>query len=80
MDNYTDLLLQLEEVQKAKELIQKSISLNPDSEGRKYLNLAEMLTGHESLKMYRKGIEVLTKDYDSYSNGCRREDAALAKK
>ena len=39
-----------------------------------------MLTGHESLQMYRKGIEVLKTDYESYSRGQKGDDATLAKK
>ena len=60
MDAYTDLLLQLDSPkQKARELIERSIQLNPNREGRKYLNFAEMLSGQESLQMYKKGVEVL---------------------
>jgi|TARA_B110000285_G_C15019309_1_gene560708 predicted Zn-dependent protease len=59
MDAYTDLLLQLDQFDKARELIERSIQLNPKKEGRKYLNFAEMLKGAESLQMYKQGIEVL---------------------
>ena len=38
MDAYTDLLLQMDSHQKARELIERSIQLNPNQEGRKYLN------------------------------------------
>ena len=43
MDQYTDLLIQLGEQEKAKQLIERSIQLNPSRHGHKYLNLAEML-------------------------------------
>ena len=66
LDQYTDLLLQLEEIKKARELIERSIQLNPNREGRKYLNFAEMLNGNESLQMYKKGIEVLKMDSNRY--------------
>lgn len=49
MDAYTDLLLQMDQTQKAREIIERSIQLNPNKEGLKYLNFAEMLRGHESL-------------------------------
>ena len=49
LDAYTDLLLQLDQQDKAKELIERSIQLNPKQEGRKYLNMAEMLSGQDSL-------------------------------
>ena len=80
MDQYTDLLLQLEEGKKARELIERSIQLNPNREGRKYLNFAEMLSGNESLQMYKKGIEVLKMDSNRYKEGMRMDDAAIAMK
>jgi hypothetical protein len=49
LDAYTDLLLQMDQTQKAREIIERSIQLNPNKEGLKYLNFAEMLRGHESL-------------------------------
>ena len=49
IDQYTDLLLQLDQPQEARKLIERSIQLNPNKEGRKYLNFAEMLNGNESL-------------------------------
>lgn len=80
LDAYTDLLLQLDQSEKAKSLIERSIQLNPNKEGRKYLNYAEMLKGHESLQMYKKGIEVLYKDFSDYKAGLRNEDADRAEK
>ena len=52
LDGYTDLLLQLDQADKARQLIERSIQLNPNKEGRKYLNYAEMLQNNESLQMY----------------------------
>ena len=56
MDQYTDLLVQLGESDKAKQLIERSIQLNPDRDGHKYLNLAEMLNGADAVQMYNRGI------------------------
>lgn len=62
LDLYTDLLIQLGEHNKAREvsnsylnqfqLIEKSIQVNPNRDGHKYLNLAEMLTSNEAVAMY----------------------------
>lgn len=63
LDAYSDLCLQMDQPIKARQLIERSIQLNPNNEGTKYLQLAEMLqAGNESLQMYRKGIEVLEND------------------
>lgn len=78
MDAYTDLLLQLDQQDKAKDLMERSIQLNPNKEGRKYLNYAEMLSSTESVQMYKKGIEVLKNDAESYKVGGREEDCMLA--
>lgn len=80
IDAYTDLLVQLENTEKAKELIERSIQLNPNKQGRKYMTYAQMVVGHESLQMYRKGIEVLLKDEQLLKKGLRLEDAKLASK
>lgn len=66
VDGYTELLIQFGEIEKAAEMIQKSIALNPNKEGRKYFNLAEMLKGQEALDVYEKGIQVLKSDIESW--------------
>ena len=60
------MLIQLGEHQKAKQLIERSINLNPEKDGQKYLNLAEMLTGAEAVQMYLKGIKVLQGDHSRF--------------
>lgn len=47
-------------------MIQRSIELNPNRDGHKYLSLAEMLTGTDAVDMYYKGIEVLKSDQARY--------------
>ena len=70
LDGYSDLLIQLGEIEKAKlvliylflinlQYLERSIQLNPLKNGHKYLNLAETLTGSEAVQIYRKGIEII---------------------
>ena len=47
------MLIQLSETAKAKQLIERSIQLNPERDGQKYMNLAEMLTGSDAVQMYK---------------------------
>ena len=49
IDQYTDLLIQLGEHEKAKQLIERSIQLNPERDGQKYMSLAEMLGGADAV-------------------------------
>lgn len=67
LDQYSDLLIQFGEHAKAGELIQRSIQLNPNKDGHKYLNAAEMLSGHEAVQIYRKGIQVLDADFERHT-------------
>lgn len=66
MDAYTDVLLQLDEQKKAQQLIERSIQLNPNQEGRKYFNCAEMMEGQAAVQMFKKGIEVRRQDVERY--------------
>ena len=67
MDQYTDLLIQLGESERAKQLIERSIQLNPEKDGQKYLNMAEMLCGADAVQMYQKGITVLRNDAERFT-------------
>ena len=40
--------------------------LNPERDGQKYMNLAEMLSGAEAVQMQRKGISVMKNDMERY--------------
>ena len=62
------------------QLIERSIQLNPNNDGRKYLNYAEMLKGIEAVQMFRKGFEVLQKDITSFKSAGMHEEFKLASK
>jgi len=49
-------------------------------EGRKYLNLGEMLEGQEAVQTYRKAIEVLTQDQNRYEMIFDVQQATLARR
>jgi hypothetical protein len=46
----------------------KSVRLEPNANGHKYLNLAEFLKGKDSLRAYEKGIELMTAQRQAYLN------------
>ena len=77
LDGYTDLLISLDQQDKAKPLIERSIQMNPKQEGRKYFIIAEMLTGNERLQMFKEGIQVLQMDFERYGKAGRDEDQSL---
>jgi tetratricopeptide (TPR) repeat protein len=80
MDQYTDLLIQLGQFEKAKQLIERSIQLNPERDGQKYMNLAEMLSGADAVQMYIQGIKVLKTDYERFKASLNKTQENLCKK
>lgn len=59
MDSLADVLLQLNEPERAYELLNQSISLEPLLNPCKYLYLAQLQTSHDALKSYQTGISFL---------------------
>ena len=59
IDAYSDYLINKGQLNKAVVLIKKSIDLEPEVNGHKYLNYAETLSGQDALETYKKGIEIL---------------------
>ena len=61
--------------------MQRSIQLNPNKDGHKYLNYAETLTGEAAVQMYRRGIEVIQgKDIPIYRVTGQNDELKLAVK
>jgi tetratricopeptide (TPR) repeat protein len=60
MDSMADVLLQLNEPDRALELLTRSIQLEPNSNPCKYLYLAQLQSCHEALGSYQTGISFLT--------------------
>lgn len=56
---YGEFMCSIGNFDRAKELLEKSIELNPYDDYVKYFNLAQILDGEESLFYWRKGIEIL---------------------
>lgn len=71
-------MLQLGEDEKAKQLIERSIQLNPQQDGQKYCNLAEMNKGQDAVQLYREGIRVLESDATRHADSHSEAMSALA--
>jgi len=59
MDSYAQFLLDLDDFERAKELLLKSIELSPEDNWIKYMNLGQLLQGSEAFRCYNKGIELM---------------------
>ena len=65
LDQYADFKIQLGEIKEAHEMLLKSITLQPESCGEKYLSYAETLMMHqeyvpeEAVEARKKGIELM---------------------
>jgi len=61
-------------------MIERSINLNPQQDGHKYLNFAEMHESFEAVQLYRKGISILKLDHERYTLTSNTQQAQLAVK
>jgi len=59
LDSYAQFLLDKDEFNMAKQLLEKSIQLSPNENWIKYMNLGQILNGKEALQCYNKGIELM---------------------
>lgn len=81
IDDFSEFLISVGKEEEAEfviiiQYLKKSIDLNPETNGIKYLNRAEMLQGKESLNYYQKGISLLTEEFHQNPN----EEQNLRKK
>ncbi len=60
LTSYGSFLTNVKETDKAKELLTQAIMLSPDTHPKKYLYIAELFTGADSVTFYLKAIEILT--------------------
>jgi tetratricopeptide (TPR) repeat protein len=62
MDAMADVLLQLDDPDRAFSLLTRSIELEPQTNPCKYLYLAQLQSNHEALASFRTGITLLTSE------------------
>uniref|UniRef100_A0A6B2LBX4 Uncharacterized protein n=1 Tax=Arcella intermedia TaxID=1963864 RepID=A0A6B2LBX4_9EUKA len=62
LDALGDVLIQNGDHPLAKSTLMVSISLDPEGSPSKYLNLAQLLEGQQSLKNYQKALQLLGRD------------------
>jgi len=60
-----DAFLQKGDIPQARQALSSSIQLAPTVGASKYMNMAQILEGQESLNHYQKGIQLLKKEKDS---------------
>jgi len=59
INNYANLLLDAQDYDAAKTMLEKSMSLEPNANHWKYLSYAQLHTGVEAIKLYQRGIQLL---------------------
>lgn len=60
LTSYGFFLSNIKEVEKAKEALTKAIVINPNSNPKKYLYMAQLYSGTDAVTFYTKAIEMLT--------------------
>ena len=78
MDDTAQLLLDCNHMEPAVSLLTRSIELAPDVGHEKYMNLAQLLQGQDSLACFGKGIEVMKKTLAAAQAAGQAVDPAAA--
>ncbi|XP_059828235.1 uncharacterized protein si:dkey-12j5.1 isoform X1 [Hypanus sabinus] len=63
LDMMGNIFAELGNSEKAKEAFQKAVALSPDEGYSKYMYLGQIHCGQEAVQYFKKGIELLIKDY-----------------
>jgi len=61
LDAFGELLANVGDSERAIEVLTRSVQISPEEGGSKYFYLGQMLSGHESLRAYRKCIEIMSR-------------------
>ncbi|CAM9978209.1 unnamed protein product [Laminaria digitata] len=77
MGEAADLMLHAGETEAAKEVLARSILVGPEEGPDKYLYMAQLHEGRESLGYYEKGLELLQKQLSNAPDGAEGGEVAL---
>ncbi|CAM9905613.1 unnamed protein product [Pylaiella littoralis] len=77
MGEAADLMLHAGEIAGAKEVLARSIMLEPEEGPDKYLYMAQLHEGREALGHYEKGLELLRKKLADGADRTKEEEVAL---
>lgn len=59
LDSYASFLFDMDDFDKAKKLLEKSIAIDPNEHFSKWMQMGQLLNGTESIKCFEKGISLL---------------------
>ena len=68
LDTLSEVLIALNETKEAINLINKSIQIEPNKNAEKYMSLGQLSQYRESLKCYKKGIEIYSAELNILVN------------
>lgn len=78
LDIYADVLTNLNRPEEAKLILEKSIKLDPHSNGDKYMSLAELSEYKSAKKLYLKGIELYKNKLNSEVNFQEKQEINIS--
>lgn len=78
LDLYAEVLVNLDLPDQAKKVLEKSILLEPESNGDKYMSLAQLNECNKALKLYFKGIEIYKKQLENSNDNTNDLKSSLA--
>lgn len=60
---YAEIMMHyVQDAERAKQMLQHAVNVNPDEGHVKYLNLAQLLQGHDALQCYAKAYQILVNE------------------
>jgi len=68
LDTLSEVLITLNETKEAIDVINKSIQIEPNKNAEKYMSLGQISQYNDSLKCYKKGIEIYLAELHSLVN------------
>jgi len=72
------LFLENSDIENAKHCYGRAIAVNPEEGHAKYMAIAQLFGGIESLEMYKKGIEILSRQIENLKSQNTSENGAAA--
>jgi len=75
MDSFALFLLEIDRLNEGKQLLERSIELNPLDNISKYLQLAQLLEGNEAIRLFERGVSLIQHQKEQLESNSQRTDA-----
>jgi len=78
MDSFSLFLLEIDRLNEGKQLLERSIELNPLDNISKYLQLAQLLEGNEAIRLFERGVSLIQNQKEQLESNSHRTDVQVS--